>query len=257
MDSAWLSGLFYAAASLPGAVQGEVLLGMPHRAVGTHMLPLLHDLSDERVLVVGGGTVAARKARFFAAEAAVVVLARDFDADADFGAEIAGRVRVSLSPADLAGWLDRIDPAVVVAATDDGALNDALAVAASDAGILVNRADVRGDREVGSVALPATTRDGEVVVGVGTGGRSPALAAHLRDRIEKAVADLDHADAMASLTADLRADLGEEGVPAADRHAALRAVVRSRAVWTAFHTPGSNPRERAADVISDVIGDHS
>ncbi len=221
------------------------------------MLPLFHDLDGARVLVVGGGPVAARKARFFADEAEVVVLARDFAAGADFGAASVGRVRVALSPGDLAGWLDRVDPAVVVAATDDGDLNDAVDAAARDAGALCNRADEAGGRRPGSVTFPATARDGDVVVAVGTGGRSPALAAHLRDSVEAALDDFAHADEMATLTARLRADLADGDLPPADRHAALRAVVRSREVWTAFHTPGSNPRERAADVISDVTGDSS
>jgi precorrin-2 dehydrogenase/sirohydrochlorin ferrochelatase len=219
------------------------------------MLPLLHDLADERVLVVGGGSVAARKASYFATEATVVVLARSFDPDVSFGGVASARVRVALSPPDVRAWIDRIDPALVVAATDDAALNDALEAAAREAGALVNRADHRGGRAVGSVAVPATTRSGDVVVGVGTDGRSPALAASLRDRIETTVDDLAHAEEMASLTDDLRAELTAAGVPAADRRRALRTIVGSREVWTAFHTPGSNPREIAADVISDVIGD--
>ena len=220
------------------------------------MLPLLHDLAGERVLVVGGGPVAARKARHFAAEATVVVFARAFE---DTGAfpDGAALVRVALAPAGLAPWLARVEPALVVAATDDEGLNEAVAAAGRDAGALVNRADRGADRggEPGDVAVPATARAGDVVIGVGTNGRSPALAGYLRERVEEAVGELEHAEEMAALTGELRAELHEDGLAAAERHAAIRAVVRSREVWTAFHTPGANSREIAADVISDVTGD--
>ncbi|MFC6729041.1 NAD(P)-dependent oxidoreductase, partial [Natronoarchaeum mannanilyticum] len=48
------------------------------------MIPLLHDFSGATVLVVGGGSVGARKARRFAREADVIVLGPDFG-DREFG----------------------------------------------------------------------------------------------------------------------------------------------------------------------------
>jgi precorrin-2 dehydrogenase/sirohydrochlorin ferrochelatase len=213
------------------------------------MLPLLHDFTAERVLVFGGGSVGARKARILAREADVVAISPAF-ADADFGS--ASRVRAAPDAEDVAAWLDRAAPALVVAATDDASLNAAIAEAARERGVLVNRADASEGLAAGNVALPAIARDGPVVVGVGTGGRSPALAAHLRDRI---ASEIDGAGAMAELTADLRADLIERGLPPGERHAALRALVADRELWTALDTGGSKPRQRAVDVINDVTGE--
>lgn len=212
------------------------------------MIPLFHDFTDETVLVFGGGAVGARKARRFAREADVVVVSPRF-ADADFGG--AERVRAEPGPAEVSTWLARADPALVVAATDDSTVNDAVERAARERGVLVNRADESGSRDAGSVVVPAAVRDGEVVAAVSTGGQSPALSRLLRERIEPAIAD---AGAMAALTADLRADLREQAGPASRRDA-LRAVVRSEGVWKALDTPGSNPKERASSVISDVTGD--
>lgn len=214
------------------------------------MIPLLHDFAGETVLVFGGGTVGARKARRFAREARTVVVSPDF-ANADFGG--ASRVRAAPDAGGVAGWLDRADPALVVAATDDGELNAAIERRARARGILVNRADDAGSRDPGSVVVPATVRDGPVVVAVGTGGRSPALSRHLRGEIEPTVAN---AGAMAELAADLRADLKEHHPPAVRREA-LRAVVESESVWKALDTPGTNPRSEASSVISDVTGDTS
>ena len=220
------------------------------------MIPLLHDFADERVLVFGGGPVGARKARRFAREAEVVVLAPDFSGEFE-DADVA-LIRAVPTPGSVAGWLDRVGPALVVAATDDTAVNDAVERAAEARGVLVNRADrsrVDQDEEAGSydtdrVVVPATVRDGPVVASVGTGGRAPALSRRLRQEIAET---LDGAGELAELTADLRAELRDR--PAKQRRDAVRAVVRADAVWKALDTPDDNPRETARAVISDVTGD--
>ncbi|MFB6140428.1 MAG: bifunctional precorrin-2 dehydrogenase/sirohydrochlorin ferrochelatase [Halosimplex sp.] len=225
------------------------------------MIPLLHDFEDETVLVFGGGRVGARKARRFAREARVVVVSpafadsRDGDSDADgdraaFGdAEL---VRATPAADDLAGWFDRAEPALVVAATDDGALNERIEAVARDRGVLVNRADEHGERGAGSVVVPATVRDDPVVAAVATGGASPALSRHLRRRIETEIED---AGAMAELTGEIREELQADGVDPDVRREAVRAVVRSATVWKALDSGIPNARQVAADVISDVTGE--
>ena len=218
------------------------------------MIPLFHDFAGETVLVFGGGSVGARKARRFAREASVVVVSPSF-ADEAFGDGAVSLVRAAPDADAVGTWIDRTAPALVVAATDDAAVNEAVAAAARERGLLVNRADVAGgDREAGSVVVPATARDGDVTVAISTGGASPALSGYLRERIE---AEIEGSGAMAALTADLRETLKSDGVPPGDRRAAIRSVVRADAVWTALDSPGANPREIAADVISNVIGDTS
>lgn len=213
------------------------------------MIPLLHEFKGQTVLVVGGGRVGARKARRFAREAEVVVVSPEF-ADTDFGG--AERVRASLDAAAAGEWVDRTDPALVVAATDDGAINDALEAAASERNLLVNRADHAGERDPKSVVVPATVRDDPVVIAVATGGQSPALSRALRERIEPVVAD---AGAMADLTADLRTELKKRLEPD-QRRAVLRAVVRDETVWKGLDSGSSKVNQRVSDVISDVTGDN-
>lgn len=209
------------------------------------MLPLLHDFDGETVLVFGGGSVGLRKARHFAREARVVVVGAAFAAE-DVDASL---IRAHVDPADVPGWFDRVSPALVVAATDDTALNDAVEAAARERNVLVNRADRSGDREVGSVVVPATVRDGNVVAAVGTGGRSPALSKHLRRRIEPL---LDGSDAVAELTADVREELKARDVPPEARREAVRALVASDAVWNAM-ADGKDGREVVDAVVRDVL----
>jgi precorrin-2 dehydrogenase/sirohydrochlorin ferrochelatase len=224
------------------------------------MLPLYHDFADETVVVFGGGPIGARKARRFDAEARVIVVSPAFGAD-DFGD--AALVRARPAPDDVERWIDRAAPALVVAATDDDAVNDAVAAAARQRGILVNRADRsaatadgggRGDDPGGppvDVVVPATVSDGDVRVAISTGGRSPALAKHLRERIESTV---DGAEGMAELTADLRAELRASDVGPSARRDAVRAVVGDSEVWKGLRTGTPNPRQEATRVIQDTIG---
>lgn len=134
-------------------------------------------LEGRSCLVVGGGRVAARKAAgLVAAGGRVRVVATAVGpAVRDLGVPYEER---PFRPGDVAGnWL-------VIAATGDPAVNAQVAAEAAAAGVWVNAAD---DPPSCSVTLPAVLRRGPVTVAVSTGGRSPALAAALRDHLAAAV----------------------------------------------------------------------
>lgn len=211
------------------------------------MIPLVHDFVGERVVVFGGGSVGARKARHFAEEASVIVVSPRFGEHSYGDAQL---LRAEPTAEEIPGWLSRIAPALVVAATDDPTLNEAIEAEAKQRGILCNRADRSGPRDPSSVVVPATVRDDPVVVSVSTGATSPALSRYLRSEIESVV---DGAGAMAELTGDLREDL--DGRSTENRRAALRAVVSSKSVWKALDTESTNPRQVAKDVIVEATGD--
>jgi len=213
------------------------------------MALLAHDFTGETVLVFGGGRVGARKARGFASEADVIVVSPEF-ADAEFGD--ADLVRDAPDPDGVRAWVARADPVLVVAATDSADVNDAAADAAREHGALVNRADESGSQPAGSVTVPATVEDDPVTVAVSTGGSSPALAKHLRERIED---ELAGAGGMADLSGAVREDLKAAGVPPADRRRAVRRLVRAPSVWKALRTRGVNPRREAEVVLRDELGE--
>jgi precorrin-2 dehydrogenase/sirohydrochlorin ferrochelatase len=228
------------------------------------VIPLAHDFTDETVLIFGGGSVGARKARHFAVEADVLVLSPAF-VEADFGD--AERIVAAPEPDAIEDWIARSDPALVVVATDDPAVNDAAAAAAREHGALVNRADrsaagsADGDetdatdadpRPYDDVAVPATVREDPVVVSVSTGGTSPALARELRRRVE---AEIEGAGEMAAVTGELRERLRAEDVDPAARREAVRAVARSPRVWKGLRSGDANVDAITEELLAEVLED--
>ena len=125
-------------------------------------------------LVVGGGEVAARKAAGLTdCGARVHVVAPDVSAGVR-ALPVTWEER-PYGRGDVAGYR------LVVAATDDPAVNAVVYEDAESAGVWVNSADDPGSC---SFTLPSVLRRGPVTVTVSTGGTSPALASWLRDRLE-------------------------------------------------------------------------
>ncbi|AHG00251.1 precorrin-2 oxidase/ferrochelatase [Halostagnicola larsenii XH-48] len=219
------------------------------------MIPLLHDFTDVPVLIFGGGLVGARKSRRFAREADVTVVSPEF-VDEPFGPHelddtesTAGSielVRAGPGPENVEEWIARLEPALVIAATDDGAVNEAVVESARERGILVNRADRSGDRDPGSVVVPATARDEQVVVSISTGGTAPVLSKYLRQELEET---LEGASEMATVLGDLRTELKRRDVPPDRRREIVTDVVNSSATWTALRSGAS----KASQVIEDVL----
>lgn len=124
-------------------------------------------------LVVGGGAVARRKAEALAACGAQVTVVAP-DVDPELAAHAGAVERRPYRPGEAKGYR------LVIAATDDPAVNRAVFDDAEGAGVWVNTAD---DPAACSFTLPSVVRQGPIMVTVSTGGHSPALASWLRDRL--------------------------------------------------------------------------
>ena len=148
------------------------------------------DLRGRDCLVVGGGRVAAEKARgLLDCHASVTVIAPDIDAELEaLDVEI---VRRPFTPSDVDGRL------LVIAATDDRTVNAAVSGAAAERATLCNVAD---DAELCSFILPAVTRRDPIVVAVSSSGASPVLAKRIRDDIAGRIGP-EHADLADQLAA--------------------------------------------------------
>jgi siroheme synthase-like protein len=135
-------------------------------------------LERRRTVVVGGGKVAARKVTgLLDAGAQVTVISPAFVPELRV---LAGHRRVTLiSRAYRQG--DLADAVLVIAATNNPSINEAVWQEAEQRGCLVNVVD---DPPHCNFIVPAIVRRGEVVVTVSTGGASPALARRLREQLE-------------------------------------------------------------------------
>ncbi len=141
-------------------------------------LPICMRLAGQPVLVVGGGAVAARKVDLLLrAGARVTVVAPRLERELAERHE-RGALRHHARPfqaPDVAGM------ALVVAATDEAAVNAAVSRAARARGIPVNVVD---DPEASSFVMPAIVDRSPILVAVTSGGRAPVLARLLRARLE-------------------------------------------------------------------------
>ena len=140
--------------------------------------PLFLDLKGKPVLLVGGGEVAARKFSLLAdAGARVTVVAPRLGVELE--AALA-RGAIEHHAREFAGT-DVSSVWLVVAATDDRAVNAAVAAAAEAVRIPCNVVD---DRELSSFIMPAIIDRSPVQIAVSTGGASPVLARLIRERLE-------------------------------------------------------------------------
>jgi siroheme synthase-like protein len=166
--------------------------------------PVSLDVSGRPCLVVGGGAVAARKARgLLACGARVTVIAPVLCEDME-----------SLTPALVALERrpyregDASSFRLIVTATGIGEVDAAVHADAESEDVWVNSAD---DRAHSSFILPAVHRDGAVTVAVSTSGLSPALASWLRGRIaERGPRSVGQ---LAQLLGEARARLLQAGLP--------------------------------------------
>lgn len=170
-----------------------------HVALPETLYPVSLALDGKPVLVVGAGAVAARKAGALVDAGAIVKVVAP-DVSPEMRALPVTVIERPYQSVDLAGaWL-------VVTATGQRAVNAAVRNDADAARIWVNAAD---DQDSCSFVLPAIARQGTVTVAVSTGGRSPALAAWLRDEIAGRLGP--EIDALADLLSDLRDELHASG----------------------------------------------
>jgi siroheme synthase-like protein len=172
-----------------------------------------------RVVVVGAGRVAARKIEPLLDLGADVVVVAPAVNDEVAGWRDAGRLTVHARPFtadDLEGaWL-------AVTATDEPAVNAAVHEAGEARRVWVNSAD---DPANCSFTLMSVVRRADVVVAIGTGGRSPALATWLKQHVTEEMGP--EYETLLDLLSEERESLRAEGRSSedADWQAAFRSGI--------------------------------
>ena len=176
---------------------------MTDRPTPQPLYPVSLDVSGRSCLVVGGGRVAARKARTLVeCGAAVTVVAPSLSADMESLVPLLHALeRREYGRGDASAFR------LVVTATGIAEVDAAVYADADAAGVWTNSAD---DPAHSSFILPAVHRDGAVTVSVSTGGLSPALASWLRTRLGSECGD--GLGILAELLGEARANLKRAGL---------------------------------------------
>ncbi|AOU97463.1 hypothetical protein BI364_05275 [Acidihalobacter yilgarnensis] len=141
-------------------------------------LPIFMDVQGHDCLVVGGGSVAVRKAGLLLEAGAKVTLVAPEACKELLEQQSAGRMiwlAESFAARHLAGRM------LVIAATDDAGVNRRVYAAARSRSLPVNVAD---QPALCSFILPAVIDRAPVTIAVSSGGTAPVLARHLKTRLE-------------------------------------------------------------------------
>ncbi|MGH2520225.1 MAG: precorrin-2 dehydrogenase/sirohydrochlorin ferrochelatase family protein [Chloroflexota bacterium] len=178
-------------------------------------------LDGRRAVVVGGGHVAARKVQALRGRGAQVqVVAPEL---CEQLREQRDQAVIDVIPrgfreADLEGAF------LVIAATDDRAVNGRVFAEAERRGLLCNVVDVP---ELCSFIVPSVISRGDLTVAVSTGGLSPSTAKLVRERLEDSLGP--EYDSYLELMASLRPRVKRRYATSEER----------REAWARIHTSGA------------------
>lgn len=208
--------------------------------------PAYLDVRERPCVVVGGGRIAERKA---------VAL---FDAGADLAivspsltpvlAELAGKGKITHHPKAFTEQ-DITGAYLVIAATNDAAVNEAVARACRKHGILVNAAT---SPDEGTFVVPSVVERGDLLIAISTCGDSPALARKVREELERAYGP-EYAvflEKMAGLRRRLMQTVPDENV----RRTVYQAVVDSDVVYLLKAGQAREADLRIAEIVKTVAG---
>ena len=172
------------------------------------LYPVFLKLAGRRVLLVGGGMVAAAKLEgLLAAGAVVTVVAPDIAPALDRPGVTLERRPFEEQDLDGVWW-------VVAAAPAD--VNRRVQQAAEARHVFVNAVD---DPVHATAYLGGVVRRGDVAVAISTGGRAPGLAGLLREAIEALLPE--DLDAWVTAAEDARRQWKQDGVPMEQRRPLL------------------------------------
>jgi len=141
--------------------------------------PVNLDLRERRCVVVGGGQVAERKTLSLLESGALVTVVSPSLTQGLAGLVASGKV---LQVPALFQEAHLTNAYLVIAATNDLAVNRAAAQLCRKKGILVN---VAAPPEESSFIVPSVVERGDLVIAVSTSGASPALSKSIRQELEK------------------------------------------------------------------------
>jgi len=216
-------------------------------------MPLFLDLSFQKIVIFGGGSVGQRKASLFSKFAQVTVISEDFSEEIlalhESNKIDIVQINVNEIPSDMIrSYLE--GAFLVIPATSNRELSLKIHLIASDMDIFVNSVDSKGN-----VIVPSVIKRGPVTVGISTLGHSPALSRYTRIKLEHTITP-NYAD-MAHLQDELRTNLKERIDNQPLRKQILWDVLEDDRIWDAFEESYEKAYNIAYDIMLEHIGNHA
>lgn len=206
--------------------------------------PVFLDLRGRRAVVIGGGAVAEQKVLGLLAAGAHVTVVSPETTPRLAELAVAGGIDLRRRPyrsGDLAGaWL-------AIAGTDDRAANARVWAEAEREGVLLNAVD---DLDHCSFIAPAIHREGDITVAVSTAGKSPALAARLRQRVARLIGPAEAR--LCELLGELRPELAARVPDSRVRTTLWYRIVDSDVIEYVRRGDMEGARERIEDHLHDT-----
>jgi precorrin-2 dehydrogenase/sirohydrochlorin ferrochelatase len=205
--------------------------------------PIYLELGGRRVVVIGAGAVAVRKAQaLLEAGARLVVVAERVDKMltalcAKSNAEL---VRSKYSKNYLTGAV------LVIAATDNRKVNEQIYKDCQELEILCNVVD---QPELCDFFVPAVVQRGDLQIAIGTEGYCPAYAGHLRKKLEQTFTE-KHGEFLAELET-LRRQIIENVPDPTARKALLGKLVEDESFEFFAESGAAAWRQRAERLVTD------
>jgi len=194
----------------------------------SEFLPLMIDLHEKEIIIFGGGEVGERKASLFCEHAKVKVISKEFTPGlVCFHTE--GKIELikvkDIDENEIDSFLNKAF--IVIPATNDPIFNEKIADIARDRGKFINRVD-----NIGDIIIPSVIRRGDIVIGISTGGKSPALSKYIRQEIEKVITP-EFAD-MSRLQNEIREKLKSIVESQKKRKDILWSIINDNDVWNSL-----------------------
>ena len=212
----------------------------------THYYPIYLNLKNRLCVVVGGGEVAERKVKsLVACDARVLVISPELNQELQelYQKGLIRYRRGNFSREDLS------EACLIIGATDSRQTNSEIAEQARKQGILVNIVD---SPEECDFIVPATVERGDLLIGISTGGKSPALARNIREELEERYGE-EYAEFL-NLMGELREVLKKEMPDQQQRERIFQALIVSDIIQLIKVGQKGQGRKRAQEIIEKACG---
>ncbi|MEG2246605.1 MAG: bifunctional precorrin-2 dehydrogenase/sirohydrochlorin ferrochelatase [Peptostreptococcaceae bacterium] len=159
--------------------------------------PIMVDLKEKNITIIGGGKIAYRKAKnFINFGYKVNVVSLEF---IDEFESIKDKVNFIIDEYDEKYIKDSF---VVVAATNNKEINEKIGIFCREKDKLVNVVD---NTELSNFIVPSCVKRGDLIIGVSTSGKSPSLAAKIKRDLELAYDDsyIEYIDLLGELRGEI------------------------------------------------------